>query len=366
MGASDDTARSHNALNDLPHDSVECVGASGSGDQVKLDEWRKAMKKKITVLLLCAMLLAFRSVATAEEPKKIWTIGLFHVGLDHIPPSLPTLRQSLQKLGYEEGKNIQLDWRNLPDEAAANATAKEFVRAKVNLIVAFENQTVRATKAATSQIPVVFLHVTDPVAEGFVRSLSHPGGNMTGFVSFASSPGKQVELFTEIVPKLHRLVSLIDPQDPVTGQLMFEVREAATTLKLQLVERAVPDQNAIERFFASVRRGGAQGIFPVSRNLLGKFPALLTQLSLEKRLPLAMHRKEWVERGALFSYGPDLAAIGRAAAPYIDKILKGTKPDELPVQQASQFELAINLKTAKQIGLTIPPNVLARADKLIK
>ncbi|MGN6731590.1 MAG: ABC transporter substrate-binding protein [Candidatus Binatia bacterium] len=204
---------------------------------------------------------------------------------------MPTLREGLQKLGYQEGKNIQLDWRNLPDEAAANATAKEFVNAQMDLIVAFENQTVRATKAATSRIPVVFLHVTDPVAEGFVQSLSHPGGNMTGFVSFAASPGKQLELFTEIIPKLRRVITLVDPQDPATGQLMSDVREAAAALKLQLIEREVPDQTAIERFFDSVRRGETEGIFPVSRNLLGKFPALLTQLSLEKRLPLAMHRK---------------------------------------------------------------------------
>lgn len=324
------------------------------------------MNKNIVVFVLATVMLASVHLANAQQLGKVWRIGLFHVGLDHVPPSLEPLRQTLKALGYEEGKNIRLDWRNLADEEAARETAKEFVRERVDLIVAFEGQTVRAAKAATSEIPVVFLHVDDPVADGFIKSLSHPGGNLTGFVTYPISPGKQMELFKEIVPKLRRLLALIDPQDPATGRVLSEVREAAVALKLHLTEREVRNQADIERLFASVRRGDVEGIFPVSRNLLTKFPSLITRLSSEKHLPLAMHRKEWVEQGALFSYAPDLVTVGREAAPYVDRILKGAKPANLPVQQMSRFELVINLKAAKQIGLTIPPNVLARADKVIR
>jgi putative ABC transport system substrate-binding protein len=269
-------------------------------------------------------------------------------------------------LGYEEGKNIRLDWRNLADEEAARETAKQFVRDRVDLIVAFENQTVRAVKAATSEIPVVFFHVTDPVANGFVKSLSRPGGNLTGFAGLADLPGKRVELFKELIPRLRRVLVLIDHEDPATQRLVTEAREAAAALKLQLVEREVTTQANVEHVFGSLKRGDMDGIFPVSPNLLVKFPSLMVRLASERRLPLAMHRKEWVEQGALFSYAHDLASVGRAAAPYVDKILKGTKPADLPVQQPMKFELVINLKTAKALGLTIPPNVLARADRVIR
>src|SRR5262249_53733039 len=143
---------------------------------------------------------------TAQQPRKVWRIGLFHVGLDHVPPALDTLRQELKALGYEEGQNLLLDWRNLPDEAAADDTAQAFVRERVDLIVAFENQTARAAKAATAAIPIVFVGVSDPVAAGFVHSLAHPGGNMTGSEGFVfEALDKKLELFKDLVPHLHRV-----------------------------------------------------------------------------------------------------------------------------------------------------------------
>jgi putative tryptophan/tyrosine transport system substrate-binding protein len=145
----------------------------------------------------------------AQQPGKIWRIGLFHVGLDHVPPSLDGLRDGLRALDYDEGKNIHFDWRNLPDEDAARTTAQAFVRDRVDLIVAFENQTVRAIRAITTDIPVVMLHVTDPVANGFVKSLARPGGNITGFAGLADSPAKEMEIFKEIVPKLRRPLVLL-------------------------------------------------------------------------------------------------------------------------------------------------------------
>jgi putative ABC transport system substrate-binding protein len=317
-------------------------------------------------ILLSAVLFALCVSAQAQPAKKVWRIGVFHVGLDHVPPSLQSLRQELKKLGYEEGKNFWLDWRNLPDEAAARLTAQEFVRAQVDLIVAYENQTVRAAKAATSEIPIVFVAVTDPLAEGFVKSFPHPGGNITGFATWGDLYSKEIELFKEIVPRLHRLLVLIDPTDPGTERAITEVRKTGAVLKLEPVERAVRNETDVEDLFRSLKSGDVDGVFIASPNLRNKFPSLVVTLALQKRIALAMHRKEWVEKGALFSYGFVPTQYAREGAIYIDKIFKGTKAGDLPVQQPPQIEFAINLKTAKALNLTIPPNVLTRADKVIK
>ncbi len=302
----------------------------------------------------------------AHAQGKVWQIGLFHVGLDHVPPSLEPLRESLKALGYEEGKNIRLDWRNLPDEEAARETAKEFVRNRVDLIVAFENQTIRAAKAATSEIPIVMVHATDPVADRFVKSLSHPGGNVTGFAGLGDYPAKRMELFKEMVPRLRRVLVLVDPQDPAAPRYLADIQKAGATLRLQLVEREVTNHADVERVFASLKRGDVDGVFSGSPNVHSKFSALMIRLALEKRLPLPSHRKEWVEQGALFSYGGNIPSVGKAAARYVDKILKGVKPADLPVEQLSQLELVINLNTAKTLGLTIPREMLLRADRVIQ
>jgi putative ABC transport system substrate-binding protein len=324
-------------------------------------------QKRIAVLTVSLALTVVTTLCSAEPPRpgRVWRIGLFHVGLDHVPPSLPALREGLKALGYEEGKNLRLDWRTLPDEKAARETAKEFARDPVDLIVAFESQCARAAKAVTSEIPVVF--VDDPVASGLVKSLSHPGGNLTGFVTYPVSLAKQMELFKELVPELQRLLVLLDPQDPETERLLTEVRRAATRLNLVLIERTVTVQSDIEHVFASVTRGAVTGVLIVSPNLQTKFSALILRVASERGLPIESHRKEWVQQGALFSYATDFATLGRAAAAqYIDKILGGAKPATLPVQQASTFELVINLKTAKALGLTIPPSLLGRADQVVR
>jgi ABC-type uncharacterized transport system substrate-binding protein len=317
-------------------------------------------------ILVAVVLLAVAVTAEAQQAKKVWHIGLFHVGLDHVPQSLETFRSGIKALGYEQGKDIYLDWRNLADEEAAREAAKEFVRNRVDLIVAWENQTVRAAKAATSTIPVVFISVTDPVADGFVKSLARPGGNLTGFVGRREVPDKQLELFKEIVPQLHRVLVLADPQDPTTERLLTEIRRAGAMLKLQLVERKVTIQSDIERVFASIKRGDMDGVFMVSIDLEQKFTVLTLHLATERYLPLAVRGGNFVAKGGLFSYGHDVSLVGADAARYVDKILKGAKPADLPVEQPTKFELVINLKTAKQLGLTIPLNVLARADKVIK
>jgi putative tryptophan/tyrosine transport system substrate-binding protein len=324
------------------------------------------MNRRFIVSVLATVVLAAVHLANAQEPKKVWRIGLFHVGLDHVPGSLTVFREGLKALGYEEGKNIQLDWRNLPDEEAARVTAKEFVRSQTNVIVAFENQTIRAAKDATSAIPVVFLHATDPVADGYVKSLARPGGNLTGFVGLGEVPGKQLELFKELIPRLHRVLVLSDPGDPATKRILVELGKVGSMLKLQLMEHKVIDQTDIERVFASIGRGDVDGAFIASPDLQQKFTFLILHLATERRIPMVVRRGNFVEKGGLFSYAHNPLPVGRDAATYVDKILKGAKPANLPVQEPSYFEFVINLKAANQIGLTIPPNVLARADKVIK
>ncbi len=341
------------------------------------------MRLRTTMGLLVTLALGILLVplaAEAQQAGKVYRIGLFHVGLDHVPASLEGLREGLRGLGYDvgallmpmvstvvEGKNIRLDWRNLPDEAAARETAKRFVRDRVDLIVAFESQCVRAAKAATSEIPVVFLHVTDPVAEGFAKSLARPEGNLTGFGEFfADLLAKRVELLKELVPRLRSLLVLIDPQDRAMPQQLAEVRKAANALKLQLVEREVTRQSDVERVFGSLSSGEVQGVFVASSSLVTKFPSLVLRLAAERHLPVPSHRKEWVEKGALFSYGANFHAVGQDAATYVDKILRGTKPADLPVEQVTRLELVINLKTAKTLGLTIPQSVMIRADEVIE
>jgi putative ABC transport system substrate-binding protein len=325
------------------------------------------MPRRTFLAVIAGSLLARPRAAGAQTVVKVWRIGLFHVGLDHVPPSLDGLRDGLKALGYEEGKNLQLDFRNVADEAAARVAAADLARARPDLLVAFENQTLRAAKAATSQIPVVFLHVTDPVAAGVAVSLAHPGRNMTGFIALGNAPSKEAELFKQLVPGLRRLLVLSDPDDPGGPLYRRQVHQVGVALKFQLVERDVRSQTDIERVFASLSHGAVDGVFLASLNLRVKFHSLILRLASEQHLPVAGHRKEWVERGALFSYAESIREVGRAAAGrYVDKILKGAKPADLPIEAYEHPELVINLKTAKTLGLTIPPALLQRADQVIE
>jgi len=323
------------------------------------------MNRRSFLLTSLAGTLAAPLAAGGQQARKVWRIGLFHVGLDHVPPSLDGLREGLTTLGYEEGKNIHFDWRNLADEDAARTTAQAFVRDRVDLIVAFENQTVRAARTATTEIPVVMLHVTAPVENGF-KSFAHPGGNVTGFAGLGDFPSKEVELFKELVPRLNRLLVLFDAGDSVSLRWLADLRQAAAKLRIELAERQTVKQADVERVFAAIKPGDVDGVFVSSPDLRTRFFAVILGLAFKRRLPLYGHRREWVEQGALFSYNLDLRSVGKAAARYVDKILKGTKPADLPVEQSSQFQLIINAKTAKALGLTIPPSLLARADQIIE
>jgi putative ABC transport system substrate-binding protein len=317
-------------------------------------------------LALLLVIVVAPLVGEAQPVGKVARVGLFHVGLDHDPPSLLPLRESLKRLGYVEGKSIHLDYRNQADEEAARRTARAFVRDRVDLLVAFENQAIRAAQGATSEIPIVFAHVSDPVAAGFVKSLARPGSNLTGVADYLGElQDKRVQIFGEMV-RLRRLLVLIDPTDPATTQLMADLTRLAPQLKVQLVERRATTETDVTNIFASLKKGEVDGVVIISPKLVTNFPALILRLSLEHKIPLASHRKAQAEQGALFSYGPNYQEIGQAVAAYIDRILKGAKPADLPVQQAGRLELVINLNTAKALGLTIPQSILARADQIIQ
>jgi putative tryptophan/tyrosine transport system substrate-binding protein len=318
------------------------------------------------VVTLAVNLLLAPLAGEAQQAAKIVRIGLFHVGLDHDPPGLAPLRESLNRLGYEEGRNIHFDYRNLPDENAARETARAFARERMDLMVAFENQAVRAAQAATSEIPVVFAHVSDPVAAGFVKSVARPGGNLTGVADYVGElQDKRVQILAEMV-QLRRLLVLTDPTDPATPRLMADIARAASQLKIQLVERHATTEADITKIFVSLKKGAVDGMMVISPKLITNFPGLILRLSLERQIPLPSHRKALVEQGALFSYGPDYLEIGRVLAGYVDRIVKGTRPADLPVEQAARLDLVINLRTAKALGLTIPQPVLLRADQVIE
>jgi putative tryptophan/tyrosine transport system substrate-binding protein len=312
---------------------------------------------------------AFARPLATRAAEKVWHIGLFHVGLDHVPPSLATLRTRLRELGYIEGKNLNFNWHNQADEEQARQTARAFVADGVDLIVAFEDQTARAAKAATSRIPIVFVHVSDdPIAASYVSSLAHPGGNMTGVVSLFDIVDKRLELFKQIVPALARVMVLIDPDDPLAPRELAITRDAAAKLHVELLEREAKTPEAAERAFAALQPGEADGVLTASPNLQTKFMATIVRLSWAHHLPLAGHRREWVqqENGALFSYAADLAPAGAVVARYIDDIFKGTAPGELPVQRLDNIHFVLNLKVARAFNIAVPEVTIARADEVIE
>ncbi len=279
-----------------------------------------------------------------------------------------------QLQGEYDGPRIQLIWRNLAGKDQANAQAQEFVRERVNLIVAFEDTSIAAAQSATAdpanKIPVVFLHPSDPVRDGLVESLAHPGGNLTGVWGARDPVVRQLEIYRQILskPQPLRLLTLVDPTDTVaTPPLFAEARDAATKLGIDLVERDASDAAGLDAVFTSVVPGSFDGAFILSPSLRLDFSGTILPLAAAANLPVQAHRQQWVDpeqnaRGALFSLGVDLAPVGTAAAPYVDSILKGAKPGDLPAQEVPKVVFALSLKRAAELGITVPPDVISQAD----
>ena len=334
----------------------------------KDNERRKAMKRKIVSVLLAILSLSLLHPAEAQQSKKVPRIGF----LTPASPSanaarIEAFRQGLRELGYVEGKNIVIEQRYAEGKLdRVPALAAELVRLKVDVIVTGGSISTRRAKEATVTIPIVMFQDNDPVGNGFVASLARPGGNITGLSNLVSDlSGKRLELLKEIVPKLSR-VAVFGDSTPGNAQSLKETELAAGALRVQLQYLDVLSPKDIETAFRAASKGRADAVLVLAGSIFNSHRTQITELAVKSRLPASYSNPSYVEDGGLMSYGASVTDLYRRAATYVDKILKGTKPADLPVEQPTKFELIINLKTAKQIGLTIPPNVLARADKVIK
>jgi putative ABC transport system substrate-binding protein len=321
-------------------------------------------------ILVAAMLLTVAVAVEAQQPTKIPRIGYLGFGSPStIPTRIEAFRQGLRELGYVEGKNIFIEWRSAEGNAdRLPSLAAELVRLKVDIIVTNGPYSTRAAKAATVTIPIVMAAVGDPVDDGIVASLARPGGNITGLSSVAPElSGKRLELLREIVPKLSRVAVFGSSTSPNTAGSLREVELAAGALKVKLQYLDVLSPKDIETAFRAAVKGRAEAaLYLVAGGVTAGHQTQIADLAIKSRLPAIYANQRAVEAGGLMSYGVTNLDLDRRAATYVDKILKGAKPADLPVEQPTKFEFIINLKAAKQIGLTIPPNVLARADKVIK
>jgi putative ABC transport system substrate-binding protein len=328
----------------------------------------KIQNRKLVRLSVIALVLVMTgAVAQAQQPTKIPRIGcLYATSLSSA--RIEAFRQGLRELGYVEGKNIAIEWRSSEGKYdRLPALVAELVRLKVDIIITGGAPAARAAKEATVTIPIVMTQVGDPVGSGFVASLARPGGNITGLSTLAPElSGKRLELLKEIVPRLSRVAVFGTSTDPDNAQTLREVDLAAGALKVQLQHLDVLSPKDIEAAFRAATKGRADAVLMlVAAPVLGARTQFV-DLAVKSRLPVIYNTRVLVEAGGLMTYGVNLSDLSRRAAMYVDKILKGAKPTDLPVEQPKKFEFVINLKAAKQIGLTIPPNVLARADKVIK
>ena len=357
-----------------------------------------AGRKRVALVLCGAVLvsvfLAACSGSNSGSPAgDVPRVGLMHVGTDHVPPSFPALATQLrEKYGWDvpeadinrcadgkkilkscdiEGKDIELEWRNL-EPSEADTQASVFVRQGVDVVVAFEDASIAAAQKATAGMPhptpIVFLHPSDPVRDGLTDSLSRPDRNLTGVFGARDVVAKQLELYQLLVPKMHRVLTLVDPKDTKTPALLAQYKAAAAGLArpLQLEIRNATTDADLARVFRSLKPGDVDGAFLLSPSLRLNHSAQTIRLARKAHLPVQAHRKEWVEQGALFSYGTDLAPVGRAGARYVDSLLRGMTPADLAVQEIPTVEFAINLKTANRLGIKVPQGMIIRADEVYR
>jgi putative tryptophan/tyrosine transport system substrate-binding protein len=325
--------------------------------------------KAFFVVWLIALAVAQCRPADAQQVKKVHRIGYLTSNTSSAElPRLDAFRQALRDLGHVEGQNIAIDYRHaegkfdrLPEFAA------ELVDLKVDVLVGVTTNAVQAAKNATRTIPIVFIGVSDPVAAELVDSLARPGGKLTGFTNIAPVlSGKRLELLKETVTKLFRVAVLWDPQSPGSVPQWKESELAATELGLRLYSMEVSSADRYDSAFKEATKARSDALAVTLNPVANSNQKQIADLAIKNHLPTMCARGDYADNGCMMSYGPSYVAEGRDAARYVDKILKGTKPADLPVEQPMKFELVINLKTAKQIGLSVPPSVLYRADRMIK
>jgi putative ABC transport system substrate-binding protein len=327
------------------------------------------MKTGIGLSLLVAVMMVHPNLAEAQQPKKVPRIGfLSPLSPSTISDRVEAFRQGLRELGYVEGRNIVIEWRYAEGKFdRLPALAAELVRLKVDVVVTAGPTPTRAAKGATVTIPIVMGFDNDPVGNGFVTSLARPSGNITGLSTlYPEISGKQLELLKEIVPSLFRVAVLGSSTTPGDAQALRETELAARAFGLKLQYLDVLGSKDIETVFRAASKGRAGALLVLTSPVFVLQRTQIAEFAVKSRLATIYDRREFVEDGGLMSYGTNFADLSRRAATYVDKILRGAKPADLPVEQPKTFEFIINLKAAKQIGLTIPPNVLVRADRVIK
>jgi len=329
------------------------------------------MSKNVFRLALCAMLFALCVSAEAQPQAKIPRIGYISGTGDSSNPGpyVEALRQALRDLGYVEGKNFVIEFRGAEGKVEPiPGIVAELVQLKVDVLVVPIASAIRATKQATKTIPIVMVTQVDPVATGLVDSLAHPGGNITGLATLQRElSGKRLELLAEVVPGLARVGVLRDAEGPVSSIGLKDYEAAARTLKIRIQSLDVHGPNPdLAGAFRQAVKGRVNAVVTITNNPLFRNSKRITDLALKNRLPSMYEGSTWVDAGGLMSYSANDLELFRRAARYVDKILKGAKPADLPIEQPTKFEFVINLKTAKALNLTIPQSVLFRADKVIK
>ena len=326
----------------------------------------KRKKAGVFGFALCAVLFTnCFSLAGAQQPGRMPRIGILRLGSPP-DPAVEMIRKGLSELGYVEGRNILVDYRWTQGRAdQLRILAGDLVRENVDVIVAPGGTAARAAKEATSKIPIVITYVADPVGEGLVASLARPGGNVTGLSNLSPDlSGKRLETLKETFPRILRVALFVTWSEE--GGQVKAAEESGRLLKLQINPLGVRERGDIESGFKSMAKQGADALLVLGSGPLFEHRTLLADLAAKSRLPTMFPHIGFIEPGGLMSYGPEFYDIYRRTAMYVDRVLKGAKPADLPIEQPTKFELVINLKTAKQIGLTIPPHVLARADRVIK
>ena len=328
----------------------------------------KSIIGTIVIWLLATVLLTTAPPAEAQ-PTKVPRIGyLTGVSLSAFAARTEAFRQGLRELGYIEGKNIIVEYRYAEGKLdRLPALATELVHLKLNVIVTGGSPATLAAKEATATIPIVMAGDADPVGSGVVASLAQPGGNITGLSTLATeTSGKRLELLKEILPRLSRVAVFGTSTYPGNTEALKEMELAAGAVGVKLQSIDVLNPKDIATAFHEATKGRADAILVLASSVLFSQRTQIADLAIKSPVPAIYPGGEWVEDGGLMSYGVSITGLYRRAATYVDKILKGAKPADLPVEQPTKFEFVVNLKTAKQIGLTIPPNVLARADKVIR
>jgi len=328
------------------------------------------MTRDLIAFLVVSAALIFVQFAEAQQPKKVPRIGyLVSVSLSSTREvgQVEAFRQGLRELGYVEGQNIAIEYRYAEgvEERLPNLAA-DLVQLNVDVIFVTGTTATQAAKRATKTIPIVMASVTDPVGTGLVASLAHPGGNVTGLSNFSELGGKQLELLKEAFPIVTRIAVIWDPANAANARLLAEMKVTADGLRTVLQSLEVRSSDDFDRIFSAIKKEHARALIVLRNVITYTHPKRIVDFAVKSNLPAMYPDRVLVDAGGLMSYGPDFLDMIHRAATYVDKILKGAKPADLPVEQPTKFEFVINLKAAKQIGLTIPPKVLARADKIIR